>query len=108
MFTDEDFEKLKTKRDKNITIEKFVDIAEVDPIYFDRPYYVNPTQSVRRSLSEKQIKNGDAKIFMKRQKGWFLKTPWSTVRIWKTEDGTIKSMLIMKCYMMPLEPKTLL
>ena len=43
VFTDEDFEKLKTKRDKNITIEKFVDIAEVDPIYFDRPYYVNPT-----------------------------------------------------------------
>ena len=43
VFTDEDFEKLKTKKDKNITIEKFVDIAEVDPIYFDRPYYVNPT-----------------------------------------------------------------
>ena len=43
VFTDEDFEKLKTKRDKNITIEKFEDIAEVDPIYFDRPYYVNPT-----------------------------------------------------------------
>lgn len=30
VFTDEDFEKLKTKKDKNITIEKFVDIAEVD------------------------------------------------------------------------------
>lgn len=43
VFTDEDFEKLKTKKDKNITIEKFVDIAEVDPIYFDRSYYVNPT-----------------------------------------------------------------
>ena len=43
MFTDEDFEKLKTKKDKNITIEKFVDIAGIDPIYYDRPYYVNPT-----------------------------------------------------------------
>lgn len=43
VFTDEDFEKLKTKKDKNITIEKFVDIAEVDPIYYDRPYYVDPT-----------------------------------------------------------------
>ena len=43
VFTDEDFEKLKTKRDKNITIQKFVDLGEIDPIYYDRPYYVNPT-----------------------------------------------------------------
>lgn len=43
VFTDEDFEKLKTKKDKNITIEKFVDISEIDPIYYDRPYYVVPT-----------------------------------------------------------------
>lgn len=43
VFTEEDFEKLKTKKDKNITIQKFVDIAEIDPIYYDRPYYVNPT-----------------------------------------------------------------
>ena len=43
VFTEEDFEKLKTKKDKNITIQKFVDIAQIDPIYYDRPYYVNPT-----------------------------------------------------------------
>ena len=36
---------LKSSKPKRviITIEKFVDIAEVDPIYYDRPYYVNPT-----------------------------------------------------------------
>ncbi len=43
VFEESDFEKLKTKKDKNITIEKFVDIAEVDPLYFDKPYYVVPT-----------------------------------------------------------------
>lgn len=43
VFTEEDFEKLKTKKDKNITIQKFVDITQIDPIYYDRPYYVNPT-----------------------------------------------------------------
>lgn len=42
VFTDEDFEKLKTRRDKNITIQKFVDLNKIDPIYYDRPYYVNP------------------------------------------------------------------
>ena len=43
IFTEDDFEKLKTTKDKNITIERFVDINEVDPIYFDKAYYVNPT-----------------------------------------------------------------
>ena len=43
IFEESDFEKLKTKKDKNITIEKFVDVAEVDSIYFDKPYYVVPT-----------------------------------------------------------------
>ncbi|MBQ3494882.1 MAG: Ku protein [Clostridia bacterium] len=42
IFTDKDFEKLKTPKDKNITIEKFVDVKEVDPIYYDKAYYVKP------------------------------------------------------------------
>ena len=43
VFDDKDFDKLKSKKNKNITIEKFVKLSEVDPIYFDKPYYVVPT-----------------------------------------------------------------
>ena len=43
IFTDEDFEKIKTPKDKNITIEQFVNLDEIDPIYFDKAYYVKPT-----------------------------------------------------------------
>ncbi len=43
IFTDEDFEKIKSKKDKTISIENFVDINEIDPIYFDKAYYVAPT-----------------------------------------------------------------
>lgn len=43
VFDDDDFEKIKTEKDKNITIEQFVDIKEIDPLYFDKPYYVSPT-----------------------------------------------------------------
>ena len=43
IFEEKDFEKIKTKKDKNITIEKFVNLSEVDPLYFDKPYYVAPT-----------------------------------------------------------------
>lgn len=42
VFTNEDFEKIKTPKDKNITIEQFVDLDEIDPIYFDKAYYVKP------------------------------------------------------------------
>lgn len=43
IFTNDDFERIKTKKDKNITIEKFVDICEIDPLYYDRSFYVVPT-----------------------------------------------------------------
>lgn len=43
IFEESDFEKIKSKKDKNITIEKFVQLSDVDPLYFDRPYYVVPT-----------------------------------------------------------------
>lgn len=42
IFNDDDFEKLKSEKDKNITIEKFVDIKDIDPLYFDKPYYITP------------------------------------------------------------------
>lgn len=40
---DEDFERVKTKRDKSITIERFVKLAEIDPTFFEKAYYVMPT-----------------------------------------------------------------
>ena len=43
VFKDEDFEKIKTKRDKNINITQFVHIDEIDPIFFDKAYYVVPS-----------------------------------------------------------------
>ena len=42
VFTDKDFEKIKTPKDKNITISQFVNLNEIDPVYFDKSYYVNP------------------------------------------------------------------
>lgn len=43
VFEDADFEKLKTPRDKQISIAAFVKAADVDPVYFDKAYYVRPT-----------------------------------------------------------------
>ena len=69
IFTDKDFEKLKTKKDKNITIEQFVDLKEVDPIFFDKAYYVKPSGADKAynlllQAMESQNKAGVAKTVL--------------------------------------------
>ena len=46
VFTEEDFDKVQIESSKAIVIEKFVDAKDVDPIYFDSPYYVAPDGAV--------------------------------------------------------------
>lgn len=69
VFTDEDFEKIKSQKDKNITIDGFVDINEIDPIYFDKAYYANADGSDRAFLvlleaMQKSHKAGIAKTVL--------------------------------------------
>ena len=69
IFTDKDFEKIKTEKDKNITISQFVDLSQVDPIYFDRSFYVKPLGadkafSVLLEAMEKENKAGIAKTVL--------------------------------------------
>ena len=45
ILTDEDFEKASPAKSKIIEIAEFVDIAKVDSIYFDTPYYLEPDKS---------------------------------------------------------------
>jgi DNA end-binding protein Ku len=46
VFSDEDFDKVQIETTKAIVIEKFVDAKDVDPIYFDAPYYLAPDGAV--------------------------------------------------------------
>jgi DNA end-binding protein Ku len=45
IITDEELEAIEPRRTRTIEIEQFVEVAEVDPIYFDHPYYLLPTGS---------------------------------------------------------------
>ncbi|MFL5912871.1 MAG: Ku protein [Gaiellaceae bacterium] len=40
--TDEDLEAVEPRKTRTIDIQDFVDLAEVDPIYFDHPYWLVP------------------------------------------------------------------
>jgi DNA end-binding protein Ku len=46
IFTEEDFDKVQIESSNAIVIEKFVDAEDVDPIYFESPYYVAPDGAV--------------------------------------------------------------
>jgi len=50
-FDNADFEKIKTQKDKTIAIERFVDLAQIDPVYFDRSFYVAPEKSAGKACS---------------------------------------------------------
>ena len=46
-FTDEDFDKLKSENDKIIEIISFVNISDIDPIYYDKSYTLTANKSTK-------------------------------------------------------------
>ncbi len=47
----EDFEKAKADRSNNIKVNEFVDEKEIPDIYFEKPYYLEPEKSSKRSYA---------------------------------------------------------
>jgi DNA end-binding protein Ku len=43
MVTDDELAALEPRRTKTIDIEAFVDLADIDPVHFDHPYWLAPT-----------------------------------------------------------------
>lgn len=51
IFENDDFEKIKSKKDKNIIIERFVNLSDIDPIYYDKAYYVAPDKGAAKAFN---------------------------------------------------------
>lgn len=47
--TDEELESVSPERSRTIEILEFIDLDEVDPVYFDRPYYLVPLKGGEKS-----------------------------------------------------------
>jgi DNA end-binding protein Ku len=45
IMNEEDFEKIKTQKDKSISILHFTDLNKIDPIFYEKAYYVVPSGS---------------------------------------------------------------
>src|SRR5690242_10790152 len=49
VMTDEDFERVALKSAQTIEIKQFVDLAEIDPMFFDEPYFLGPEKGGDRA-----------------------------------------------------------
>lgn len=91
IMTDEDLEKIKTKRDKTIHIIQFAKMSEVNSIYFEKDYYCIPEvgaekayELLRQSMLDEQ-KVAIAKTVMG--------TNQKLIVLYPTEDGMIVKTL---------------
>jgi DNA end-binding protein Ku len=51
VLTREELEELDPKKTKAIEIEDFVDLDQIDPIYFDHPYYLGPDKGAEKAYA---------------------------------------------------------
>ena len=70
IITDADFEKAMPKLTQSIDITEFVEMAEIDPMFFDTPYYLEPQKGGKKgSFSRETLKEtgkvGIARVVLK-------------------------------------------
>ena len=51
VITKDELEELDPKKTRAIEIQDFVDLDDIDPIYFDHPYYLGPDKGAERAYS---------------------------------------------------------
>jgi len=61
IFSQEELNKIKPEKTDRVTIKEFIDASELDPIYYDRPYYCAPEKSGERAfyLFKEVLKTSD-------------------------------------------------
>jgi DNA end-binding protein Ku len=51
VLTDEDFEKVNPEATQSVDILEFAELDEINPMYFDKPYYLEPTKQGRHAYA---------------------------------------------------------
>ncbi|MDQ6632003.1 MAG: Ku protein [Verrucomicrobiota bacterium] len=71
VLTEKDYERVNIKSNQTVDIQEFVELAEIDPMFFDQPYFLAPEKggdkaySLLREALEKTGKVGIAKVVIK-------------------------------------------
>ncbi|GAC1491119.1 MAG: Ku protein [Vulcanimicrobiaceae bacterium] len=51
IISDEDFDRVNPEATQSVDIVQFVDLSEIDPMYFDKPYYLEPEKRGRHAYA---------------------------------------------------------
>ena len=116
VLTDEDFEKASPEKSKIITIEEFVDEHEIDGMYYETPYYLEPEKSgakayaLLRDALQKTGKVGFGSFVMRNKEGLILLKPKEDVLVlnrirWAQEIRSTEELTIPKTTSKPAEMK---
>lgn len=65
VLADEDFKKANLRKTKTIDIQEFVDMDDIDPVYYTKPYYLEPEKGAEKAyavLREALYKSGKVAI----------------------------------------------
>ncbi len=92
VFTTEELNKLKSKKDKNIIIEKFVNLDEINPIFFDKTFYVAPEKKESEKAFEllKQVLKAEKKVGVAKT---MLGASECVILLWVKDDNLLLSKL---------------
>jgi DNA end-binding protein Ku len=88
--SDHDFEQANVEASQSIDITDFVDAADISPLYYDTPYYVEPSKNGRRAYSllrdvmKKTGKAGIAKIVLRTRQHLAALIPQGTLLVLAT------------------------
>lgn len=81
VITDEELESVSPERSRTIEIVEFIDMKEVDPVYYDHPYYVVPSKGGEKAyqllveVMERTNKAGLAKFVLNEREYLVAVTP---------------------------------
>lgn len=91
IMTEEEIEKVKTKKDKTIHIIQFVNLSEIDQIFYERNYYAIPETGAEKAFELLRF------AMLKEQKVALAKTVIGTkenlIVLYPTEEGLIAKTL---------------
>jgi DNA end-binding protein Ku len=94
VMTRDELEALDPKKTKAIEIEDFVDLDEIDPIYFNQPYYIGPASGAERAYALlAQAMSEQRKVAIAR---FVMRNKESLAAIRANNDGTVLTLATMR------------
>jgi DNA end-binding protein Ku len=94
VMTRDELEALDPKKTKAIEIEDFVDLDEIDPIYFNQPYYIGPAAGAERAYALlAQAMSEQRKVAVAR---FVMRNKESLAAIRANNDGTVLTLATMR------------